>query len=239
MPYMVALRRCIYYKQLFKAAEAWRILTQERMRSIIIPYVSRHCGLLNEISRVCGSSWYTPVTAVRSSAGPEIFIIVYFLPIFLLFPLCSITLRFLDTHHPTTVSPCDASCPFCSQPSFFPGTPCCTFRRSLMSHSSAASSPCPLGLQSYFPIPFLHYLPSHSVDAQNPGKSIRTATRHEKMKEWRSSKGNSAGGFSCLHQHLPPTPPIHRSVLPACHPFPSILLQTQQWIICFLSLRHC
>lgn len=27
--------------------------------------------------------------------------------------------------------------------------------------------------------------------------------------------------------------------LPACHHLPSILLQTQQWIICFLSLRHC
>lgn len=96
-----------------------------------------------------------------------------------------------------------------------------------------------LGSSLPFPISFLHYLPSRSVDVQNPGNSIRAATRQEKMKEQCSSKGNSAGGFSCLHQHLPPTPPIHGSVLPACHPFPSILLQTQQWIICFLSLRHC
>lgn len=145
MPYMVALRRCIYYKQLFKAAEAWRILTQERMRSIIIPYVSRHCGLLNEISRVCGSSWYTPVTAVRSSAGPEIFIIVYFLPISLLFPLCSIRLWFPDTHHPTTVPPSDVFRPFSSQPSFFPGN----------SKVLSEGTSCPTAQQPSLPVPWV------------------------------------------------------------------------------------
>lgn len=88
------------------------------------------------------------------------------------------------------------------------------------------------------PIPPLPSIPP-CRDAQNPVNSIRTATRQEKMKEKHSSRGHSAGGFSFLHQPLPPTPPIHGSVLPACHPFPSILLQTQQWIICFLSLRHC
>lgn len=162
---MVALRRCIYYKQLFKAAEAWRILTQERMRSIIIPYVSRHCGLLNEISRVCGSSWYTPVTAVRSSAGPEIFIIVWvFLPISLLFPLRSITLTLIT----------QPLCPLWWFLSLLFSAFLLSrklqgaFGRNLMSHNSAAPFPCPLTLQCHFPIPFLHCLPSHSVDAQNP-----------------------------------------------------------------------
>lgn len=109
-----------------------------------------------------------------------------------------------------------------------------------MSHKSAASSPCSLCLQSHFPILSPHYFPSHSVDAQNLSYSIRTANKTGKNEGITFLHAVTQRVDFCISNSislllLPAAEPC----LPACHPFSSILLQTQQSIICFLSLRHC
>lgn len=59
------------------------------------------------------------------------------------------------------------------------------FRRNLMSHNSAASSPCPLALQSHFLIPFLHYLPSHPVGMP---RTLSTPSGQQRdRKKWRNN----------------------------------------------------
>lgn len=62
-------------------------------------------------------------------------------------PLCFITLRFSGTCHPTTVSPSDGFCPFCSQPSF-QETPRCLQKEP---HVPQLSSLLSLSLGSSFP----------------------------------------------------------------------------------------
>ena len=156
------------------------------MRSIIIPYVSRHCGLLNEISRVCGSFWYMPVTAVMSSTGPEIFIVAYFLPISLLLPLCSVTLRF-----PTPITPHTNRCVpiWCllsfsrSQPSFSPGN-----SRVLSEETSCPTTQRPPLLAPWVfgpifpPLPPITFHPALWMPRTSATPSGQQ-TRQEKMKE--------------------------------------------------------
>lgn len=180
------------------------------MRSIIIPYVSRHCGLLNEISRVCRSFWYTPVRAVMNSTGPEIFITAFFFPHLLV-----------------------ASFMLCNSGSLMPVTPCT---------NRCVPIWCLLSLLLFL-VPFSHHfslLLSIPLCGCPEPQLLHQDSKRDR-KKWRNNVLQMStqlvdfcGSTSISLLFHPATGPC----LPAHHPLPSILVQIQQSIICFLSLRH-
>lgn len=142
---------------------------------------------------------------------------------------------------PTAVSPSDVFCPFSrSQPSFAPEN-----SKVLSEETSCPTSqqppllaPCvfsPIFL-SFLPITFhpTLWMPRTSATPSEP------QTRQEKNEGITFLHAVTQRVDFCISNSislllLPAAEPC----LPACHPFSSILLQTQQSIICFLSLRHC